>query len=42
MSNMNPKFVAIFAFLLTGLVWSGGHLAWLILLGIFTLYAVVG
>ncbi len=34
---MNPKFAAIFAFLLTGLIWSGGNVIWLILLGLLTL-----
>jgi len=32
---MNQHYLGVFAFLLTGLIWSGGHSAWLITLGIF-------
>lgn len=41
MNRINPNFLAIYAFLLTGLVWSGGHVGWLIALGIYTLIAVI-
>lgn len=39
--NLNPKFVAVVLFLLVGLIWSGGHVAWLVALGLFTLYAIL-
>ena len=41
MTNINPKFIAIVLFLIVGLIWSGGHVAWLIALGIYTLIAVI-
>lgn len=40
MNRLNPRFIAIFAYLLTCLIWSGGHVAWLVILGLFVLYAV--
>lgn len=41
MNRLNPNFLAIFAFLLTGLIWSGGHVAWLIVLGLYVFVAAV-
>ncbi len=39
--KLNPNFVAVFAFLFIGLIWSGGHVAWLIALGLFILLSTV-
>lgn len=39
--NLNPRFVAAAGFLLTGLIWSGGNVVWLIILGLFVLYAIL-
>jgi hypothetical protein len=41
MSNFNPKFVAVAGFLIVGLIWSGGHVAWLIALGLLVLYGIL-
>jgi hypothetical protein len=37
----NPSPFLVFAFLIVGLVWSGGHVGWIIALGIWTLIVVV-
>lgn len=33
--KLNPNFLAIVGFLLIGLIWSGGHVGWLIAMGVF-------
>lgn len=42
MNHLNPKFLAIMAFLITGLIWSGGHVAWLVIMGLYVAFAVIG
>lgn len=37
--KINPLFVAISLFLVIGLIWSGGHVAWLIILGVYVIGA---
>lgn len=41
MSRFNPNFLAIFAFLIIGLIWSGGHVGWIIAMGVFLLFGTV-
>lgn len=40
--RLNPVPFVIIGFLLVGLVWSGGHVAWLVALGVFVLLAAIG
>lgn len=39
--RFNPAPLLVIFFLTVGLVWSGGHVAWLIALGVYVLFAVV-
>jgi hypothetical protein len=39
--KFNPNFLAVFAFLLIGLIWSGGHVGWLIALGVYVFLAAM-